>query len=32
MRIVTQTDTLGRRLGDKAAVEIIARAGFGGID
>ncbi len=32
MRIVTQTDALGRRLGDRAAVEIIARAGFGGID
>ena len=32
MRIATQTDTLGRRLGDKAAVEILARAGFNGID
>ena len=32
MRIATQTDAIGVRLGDKTAVEMIARAGFSGID
>ncbi len=32
MRIVTQTDVIGKRSGDKNAVEMICRAGFDGID
>lgn len=32
MKIVTQTDVLGDRLGDERAVEIICQSGFGGID
>lgn len=32
MRIVTQTDVVGSRLGDQRAVEIICQSGFSGID
>ena len=32
MKIVTQTDVIGSRLGDVRAVEIICQSGFGGID
>ena len=32
MKIVTQTDALGERLGDERAVEIICQSGFTGID
>ena len=32
MKIVTQTDAVGERLGDEKAVEIICQSGFTGID